>query len=391
MPRLLIDGTALSPAAKGVGRYSYHLIDGLTHRLDAQWSMTVLFTESPAPTFTGPNKVVCRYIPRVPELVRSLAVVPAAAVMLRSDVVLAPMDGTTRSAGRPRITVVHDIFELLDIASNGARRTGFVAAVRRCLYDRNLRTAAAVICNSKFTAREAIQRHGLNPRNVHLGYCGVDERFYDKGGPSASDCWPEIAGWKGYVLTFATGDPREGSDLCPRIWAEVRRAIPDVGLIVAGAHFGSVYVEKLRAGFRREGLTEGRDVAFLPFLAEAEFAKLLALYRDADFYLELSRHEGFGMQLAEAMATGTTCISSAAGALGETDGGFALMVEPPDAGTFAAAIVDAYRQSLHRRDNSEQVAHTRKFNWHDVADTVAAELFRFQHRVPAGSRQAGQG
>ena len=126
------------------------------------------------------------------------------------------------------------------------------------------------------------------------------------------------------MLTFATGDPRERYDLCPAIWEHVRAKLPEVGLIVAGIRRERDYVVELKNTFLARGLAGDRDYAFVDFIGEGEFGKLRSLYRDADFYLELSGHEGFGMQLAEAMATGTTCISSERGALSEVGSIYAI-------------------------------------------------------------------
>jgi glycosyltransferase involved in cell wall biosynthesis len=99
--------------------------------------------------------------------------------------------------------------------------------------------------------------------------------------------------------------------------------------------------------------------------------ELVDLYSCADFYLELSLHEGFGMQVAEAMACGTTCISSSKGALQEIASEYALFIDDPtDAQLIVNKIKQAYEKTLHLRDNAAQIAYTKKFSWENMGATV---------------------
>jgi len=338
--------------------------------------MTVAYIEGPPPRFGGPNKPVFHRVPRLPETIRSTIVLPALALASRANVVIAPMDGSAMSAGRPRITVVHGIPDLIEIAGTGRPPQGFGASLRRALRTRNLRSSAVVVCNSEFTANETIARERLNPAAVRVAYCGVDERFWVQGGEDAGTHWPALRAWDGYVLTVATGDRHENHQLWPGIWSRVRNAKSGVGLVIAGAKLDAPYVAELHSEFLQHGVSEGADYIFVPFLGEADFDKLKALYRDADSYVDLSGQEGFGMQLAEAMATGTTCICSNAGALPEVGGRFAIVVPELNAPAIADTIVQSYAQQLHLRDNAEQVAYTHRFDWNRVGELVVAELER---------------
>ena len=57
-------------------------------------------------------------------------------------------------------------------------------------------------------------------------------------------------------------------------------------------------------------------------------ARLLALYRDADVFLFLSRYEGFGLPPLEAMAQGVPVVASHATSMPEVLGDAALLVDP---------------------------------------------------------------
>ena len=69
---------------------------------------------------------------------------------------------------------------------------------------------------------------------------------------------------------------------------------------------------------------------------------LAALYRDAAVFAFPSLHEGFGIPLLEAMAHDVPVVASRAGALAETAGDAALLVDPRD----TAALRDALETAL---------------------------------------------
>jgi len=378
MPRLLIDGTALSARPKGVGRYSFQLIDRITRRLGERWCVDVMVGEDGAPTFAGPLQPRLIRVPHLSDLGRGLVVAPLLALARQADCILLPMDNAVFAAGKPVVTVVHDIPELIAAAGGegmGAARRA-LERVKRVALTSTLRRADVVVCNSQFTARETIERYGVDPAAVRIGYCGIDSRFYEADDADAAAIWPRLGAWDGYVLTFATGDPRERFDLCPQVWQHVCVHKGKVGLVVAGVDESAPYAGRMRAAFAAQSLREGDHYMFLPFLAESEFDRLRALYRSADFYLELSGHEGFGMQLAEAMATGTTCISSGRAALAEVGGPYAVRFDSFEPAGIAATILDSYAAGLHVRDNRAQVDYTSRFDWDAVGNLVVDEINR---------------
>ena len=109
--------------------------------------------------------------------------------------------------------------------------------------------------------------------------------------------------------------------------------VPDVEFVVAGKWMdGSV--EALRA------VAPG-NVTLTGWLEREE---LDALYRRASVYVQASRHEGFGLSVAEAMLAGCIPVVSSAGALPEVvgDAGVVLDTVAPVPG----AIADAIRRGL---------------------------------------------
>jgi glycosyltransferase involved in cell wall biosynthesis len=372
MPRLLIDGTALTRENKGVGRYTFHLCLQAVGRLSAEWEIVIAVLPQALPPFPADLRATFLTLPRSSDLLRGLYLMPRLVRQTRPDVLLRPMDGVGYDYGVPMITVCHDIPELIRRAARGHRGVWrwLVDEVKERFGVYATRMSGMVVCNTAFIRNAVIARYGIPPSQTAIGYCGVDPRFYEESRLIQQEFVRHKHGVGRYILTFATGDYREGFDLLPEIAQELKARATNTCLLVAGVEAGAPYVEELQRRFIALGLAEDQDFTFEDFLGEDRFTDLVALYTAADFYLELSRHEGFGMQLAEAMACGTTCIASMAGALREVAGGFAIEINPADAVGVADAVAAAYQRGEHRRKNAEQIEHTRRFNWDRVGELV---------------------
>lgn len=376
MPTLLMDATALSPKPKGVGRYTRHILMAACEKLPSDWSIVLLVSEDLTGLYSFDARVRTVDVAWANDLLRGVLALPALCLKERPSAVLIPMDTPVWVPGVPYAVVTHDIPQLIEGAESGAA-SGYRRVVN-ALKDRvrvaALRAADHLFCNSQFTQAESIRRYGIDPGRTSIAYCGVDERFYAPPDKAAAAYWPELAAWRGYVLTFATGDTRESFHLSAAAWAAARGDLDGVGLVIGGIRPGADYVEALKAEFRRHGLREGADVLFIPFLGVGEFDALSALYHDADLYLELSGHEGFGMQLAEALACGASCVSSGRGALQEVGAGYPLELAALDVPSIAAALRESYATGFHQRDNAEQVAMTRRYDWRATSSAIVETI-----------------
>lgn len=94
--------------------------------------------------------------------------------------------------------------------------------------------------------------------------------------------------------------------------------------------------ERLKSLAGKLGLAS--RIQFLGYLSDPSGEKLPLIYRQADLLVHPSLEEGFGMVLAEAMASGVPVVASLAGAIPEVVGDAGILVPPRSVEALALAI-----------------------------------------------------
>jgi glycosyltransferase involved in cell wall biosynthesis len=109
----------------------------------------------------------------------------------------------------------------------------------------------------------------------------------------------------------------------------------------------------------------GSSIDHLGMLPEDELART---YSDSDVLLMPSLHEGFGLPVLEAMASGVPVVASNRGSLPEVVGGAGLLVEPEDIEAIADAVVRILADPLLRRELAARgIDRARQFTWDRTA------------------------
>jgi glycosyltransferase involved in cell wall biosynthesis len=198
------------------------------------------------------------------------------------------------------------------------------------------RRADAVVAVSEFTRDEAVELLDVPAERIWVVPNGLEPVFTPEGSADAGD----------YVLAVGTLEPRKNLART----AEAAR-LAGLELRVAGAQGWG-------------GVDAPGRVGFVPD------ERLAALYRGARCLVYPSLYEGFGIPVLEAMACGTPVVTSRRGALEETSGGAAVLVDPLDPEAIAAGIAEADR----RRDElrAAGLERARQFSWSRAADEVEA-------------------
>ena len=175
------------------------------------------------------------------------------------------------------------------------------------------RAAAAIIAVSEFTKREVVELLHVPAEKVRVIPNAVAAPFRPEGPASDGD----------YVLAVSTLEPRK--NLTTLVDAFRRARLGGCELRVVGDRgWGDIDVN-------------GERVRYLGFVPDEELA---SLYRGARCVAYVSRYEGFGLPVLEALACGTPVVAADLPPIREFASG-AITVDPADADAIAAALEQA--------------------------------------------------
>jgi glycosyltransferase involved in cell wall biosynthesis len=229
------------------------------------------------------------------------------------------------------------------------------------------RRARALITVSAFSRGEITEALDLDPVGIEVIPGGVDERFTPDA--DAEPARRALGLDRPYVLTLAT---RYGRKNQGALAAAARRLDAEgIDLVAAGGERPYMRGEPPVAGVRALGYV---DDALLP-----------GLFAGARAFVLASRDEGFGLPCLEAMAAGVPVVAAASGALPETCGDAALLVDPGDAQAIADGVARAALEESERtRMRAAGLARAAGLTWERAARQTDALL----HRVGAKAEPA---
>ncbi|MCZ7553555.1 MAG: glycosyltransferase family 4 protein [Anaerolineales bacterium] len=231
------------------------------------------------------------------------------------------------------------------------------------------RRAARVLCPSAFTAGDLRARLGAPPAKLRVTPLGVAPRFFERLSPAELQDFRRRSGLEAPYL-LCVGERRPHKNLPGLIEAYARLSagrqnpprLAIVGRPYAGYRAPEALVERLGLGER---------VRFIDYIADAD---LPALYQAAELFCLLSRYEGFGLPVLEAMASGAPVIAAECGALPEVAGGAARLTPPADPEQTAAALAGLLTGGAERESAiAGGLERARQFTWERCARlTIAA-------------------
>lgn len=222
-----------------------------------------------------------------------------------------------------------------------------------------MRRADVLATNSAYSREEIERNTGIPGDRVTVMHHGVPDPF---------GALPEKPA-EALALTVGNVDRPNLERKGLRAFAEAAAQRPEVEFVLAG-RFVDDAGEQLRA-------EAPPNLRLTDWVEEDE---LLDLYRRAAVYVQPSRHEGFGVSVAEAMLAGCVPVVTRAGALPEVVGDSGVQIDvPADPGAIAAAIGDALARGTGARAAARERV-LREFS----LDARAAALHDLVERALAG-------
>jgi glycosyltransferase involved in cell wall biosynthesis len=279
----------------------------------------------------------------------------------------------------PTVVTLHDLSVLLYPEWHPADRVAdfegrFRAGLKRCVH---------FLAISEFARQEIIRTLHLRPEQVTRTYMGVRPGLGPLPHHTVQATLRRLNLPPQYLLYLGTIEPRKNVLTLLRAYCALPPAVRSRYplLLVGGWGWNAADV----AAYLDEA--KARGVIHLGYVPDVYMP---ALYNGARALIFPSFYEGFGLPPLEMLACGGAVIASTAGAIAETVGRRAHLVDPRD--------LDGWRDAMRRvaedddwhralRDGAEEVA--RPFTW----EACAADTLRAYRAVHAGAtattRKAG--
>ena len=263
----------------------------------------------------------------------------------------------------PRVMTVYDAILLTMRSQYGFphrvyHRVFSVLAARR---------AAAVIVPSAAAGAEIARVYRVSRERLHVAPLGVSPRFRRVPSPEREAVAARLGIGSRYILFVGAAPPRKNLVRLLEAFAHVRRGLDrPLQLVLAGPP----QPQDATVGHAVTRLGLGHDVRHIGWVADAD---LPALYSGADCLAYPSLAEGFGLPILEAMACGTSVLTSDRSSMAEIAGDAALLVDPLN----VEAIADGLRRLI---DGGAFVAdlvargyeRVRAFTWERTAEITEA-------------------
>jgi len=252
------------------------------------------------------------------------------------------------------VATVHDLYnarEALHLdAAQLARRTAYI------------RRADALLCVSEATRKHLHALLDIPRARSRVVRLAVDSRFAPAPA-AAHDALRRRRSLPAEFLLYVGGE-RANKNLDGLVRAYAASGL-DMPLYLAGRHSAATRrrlrdlarAHRPRGAVRLLGVVHDRE---LPVLMSAATALCLP-----------STFEGFGLPIVEAMACGTSVLTSRGGATEETANGFAVLVDPHSIESMAEGLRAVIAPRAAEREAARRYATAR--SWRDVArETLAA-------------------
>jgi alpha-1,3-rhamnosyl/mannosyltransferase len=229
----------------------------------------------------------------------------------------------------PTVVSVHDLSVLVRPEWHPPERVAAFTAG----FERGLRQACHLVAISEFGKGEIVRHLGWPADRVTVTYMGVRPGLRPVPPAGYAPVLRRLGLEPGYLLHVGTLEPRKNLGMLVAAYgalpAAVRGRHPLV--LVGGRGWNSAELEALLTARGR-----GWNVRRPGYVPDAD---LPAVYSAARALVFPTFYEGFGMPTIEMLACGGAVLASTAGAVAETVGGRAHLLDPLDADGWRAAML----------------------------------------------------
>lgn len=369
----------------GVAQYVFALLRAfLAQTSGHRFTLFVLEEDRPLFEFAAGRMDIVgvpeRYRAPVADIVWHQTQLPALVARLGLDVLHVP--SYRRMLWRApcaRVTTIHDLAAFHVAGKYDWSRMFYGRVVAKRL----ARRQEGIIAVSRTTARDLDHFFQLDPRRVTVVANGLDHTRFQPAPPAVASAWARAQGVERPFFLYVSRLEHPGKNHVRLIEAFNRfksRTGSDWQLVLGGSDWHGAEVIHRSV----DNSPYAADIRRLGFVKDADLPRW---YQAAGAFVYPSLFEGFGFPPLEAMACGCPVLSSPRGALAETVGEAAAIVDPEDIEGMESELTrlatdGAWRATLR----AVGLKHAASYHWDKTASATLAAYTRAAHAgrcVPA--------
>jgi glycosyltransferase involved in cell wall biosynthesis len=246
-------------------------------------------------------------------------------------------------------------------------------------FEKSLQRADIIWLNSAYTEQEFIKYYPAIAQKAQLFMgAGINPGFLQRVAQPAirtNPFYTSIGERKEYMLFVGTIEPRKNLAFLLRLFKDLEPGkyqlviVGDPGWGDMRRHIDEILLEKDYPA---------DSVHFIGYVSDDE---LIALYRDAAFFISASLNEGLGLPQLEAMACGCPVIAPHNSAMIEVVQGAGLTVKGWDHRDWQVAIRDLAINRMHYIEMG--YARVKEYNWEDI-------VIRLDNHLAGGTTFSGR-
>ncbi len=256
-----------------------------------------------------------------------------------------------------RVLTIHDLIFLMIPETTKDVFNYFNVSLRRCAQKSDV-----IIAVSQYTKKDIVQHYNISPEKIKVIYSGLyPKNDFEKTIPV--DSVKDLAG-KQYIFSVSAMSAYKnqvGLIKAFRIYKQ-RHIDSDLKLVLTGPP--RIHMEGIWEEIRKVPDYE-TEIVFTGFVSDEE---LIWLYRNCLAHAQVSKFEGFGLTVLEALSQGKTAICSDVTSLPEVGGDAVEYCNPYDTESIVTAIENVVLNETRRKElESRALGQAAKFSYEKAA------------------------
>ena len=231
------------------------------------------------------------------------------------------------------------------------------------------KTSDSIITISEKVKGDIVKHYGIPPERVHAIHIGIDTgSFFIRKPAELKPVMDKYRLPSRFILYPAASLPHKNHERLLEAFKTVKKEEKTLKLLLTGARdYGYEEIEK-----KIKELDLKDDVIFMGWLPHEDMP---AIYCASTLLIFPSLHEGFGMPVIEAFASGVPVVCSDIEPLKEIAEGAALFIDPYNPESIAEGILKVLNDGKLRQELIKNgLERAKKFRWEVLAEKTLSVL-----------------